>query len=163
MQSLGKNDLRTIHVIEATWLVFSRYALQSDCLAKANASYAHGKLTDVLLAVGAILKFKEQKCVKFCHDLPIQGLLVRNDTARRMEIILAHLMKKQTQIHTTRVHVFTDPVSCSGSGAMRDPSGMWKLEADRFPEDPVLSQPMVLQHNKSDAASRRTRYVAHLH
>ena len=57
MRSLGKNDLRNIHVLEALCFFFSQDALQwalvmncdDDCLTGANAICTNGKLTDVLL------------------------------------------------------------------------------------------------------------------
>ena len=55
--TLGKNDLRNSHVIEAMWLLFSPSALQQalvmncseDRLAKANANYTYGRRMDFLL------------------------------------------------------------------------------------------------------------------
>ena len=78
MRSLYKNDLRNTHVIEEMWFVFLRVmSCDDDCLSGPNANYSEWtNLTDVLLlAVGAIMKLKKQKSLKFCHGLPIQVLL----------------------------------------------------------------------------------------
>ena len=69
MRSLGNNDLRRVHVIEATWFVFSLNASLSTLIvsddANGNANNTYGKLMEVLLfAVGAIRKIEITKSIE---------------------------------------------------------------------------------------------------